>query len=65
MKVLHLPFNISSQVSITVGAERSLGVEARGLARNFSSIQDHSGIETMDWMEKPNPAAVQMAASPA
>ncbi len=55
MKVLHLPFNTSSQVSITVGALRFLGVEARGLVRNFSSIQDHSGIETMDWFGKPNP----------
>jgi hypothetical protein len=56
MKVLHLPFNTASQASITVRAQRALGVEARGLVRNFSSIQDHSGIETMDWFGKPNPA---------
>ncbi len=57
MKVLHLPFNIASQLAITVCAQRALGVEARGLARNFSNIQDHSGIETVEWLGKPRPAA--------
>ncbi len=57
MKVVHLPFNISSQVSTTVRAQRSLGTEARGLVRNISTIQDHAGIEVMDWVGRPNPAA--------
>jgi hypothetical protein len=57
MKVIHLPVNISSQISTTVRALRSLGVEARGLARNFSPIQDHAGLDTVDWFGTPKPAA--------
>ena len=57
MKVIHLPVNISSQVSATVRALRSLGVEARGLVRTFSPIQDPAGIETMDWSRKLNQIA--------
>jgi hypothetical protein len=57
MKVIHLPVNISSQISATVRAQRNLGVEARGLARSFSPIQDPAGIETVDWSGKPNGAA--------
>ena len=57
MKVIHLPVNISSQISTTVRALRALGVDARGLARNFSTIQDHAGIETVDWFGNPNPLA--------
>jgi hypothetical protein len=56
MKVIHLPVNISSQIATTVRALRSLGVEARGLARNFSPIQDHAGVETFDWSGSTNPA---------
>lgn len=56
MKILHLPFNIASQISITVRALRALGEEARGLARKISPIQDYSEIETMVWLGKPNPA---------
>ncbi|HWX20980.1 MAG TPA: hypothetical protein VN578_13855 [Candidatus Binatia bacterium] len=57
MKILHLPFNVASQISITVRGLRALGVQARGLARRFSPIQDYSGIETMDWFGKPAPAS--------
>jgi glycosyltransferase involved in cell wall biosynthesis len=57
MKVIHLPVNISSQISSTVRALNTLGVEARGLARNHSNIQAHAGIETVDWLGSPNPAA--------
>jgi len=57
MKVLHLPFNISSQMSITVRALRQRGVEARGLARLISPLQDYEGVETMVWSGKPNPFA--------
>src|SRR5690242_18223620 len=57
MKVLHLPYNIASQISITVRALRSVGVEARGLARKVSPIQDDSGIETVSWFGRPTPLA--------
>src|SRR5689334_17306206 len=57
MRVVHLPINISSQISTTVRALRALGVQARGLARSFSPIQDHTGIETVDWSGKLNPTA--------
>ncbi len=57
MRVLHLPFNVSSQISVTVAALRSLGVEARGFARNFSAIQDYAAIETMEWVGKPQAVA--------
>lgn len=57
MKILLLPFNVSSQVSVTVNALCKLGAEARGLVRNFSRIQEHAGIETIDWVGRPPPAA--------
>ena len=49
MKVIHLPINISSQISTTVRALRSIGIDSRGLARNCSPIQGHAGLETVDW----------------
>lgn len=55
MKVLHLPYNIASQISISVRALRSLGIDARGLARKVSPIQDDAGIETVAWIGRPNP----------
>ncbi len=55
MKVLHLPHNIASQISITVRALRANGIDARGLARKVSAIQDDSGIETVAWFGKPKP----------
>jgi glycosyltransferase involved in cell wall biosynthesis len=57
MKVLHLPVNIASQISSTVRALQNAGVEARGLARNFSSIQSHDCIDVIDWSGALNPAA--------
>jgi glycosyltransferase involved in cell wall biosynthesis len=57
MRVLLVPFNISSQLSVTVRALGALGIEARGLVRNISNIQDHAGVEVMDWVGRPNPAA--------
>lgn len=48
MKVLHLPHNIASQISITVRALRDIGIEARGLVINNSPIQDSKGLETFD-----------------
>lgn len=57
MKVLHLPVNIASQISFTVRGLRLLGVDALGLARRSSVIQDCSGIETVDWTGKLNPVS--------
>lgn len=48
MKVLHLPVNIASQISVTVRALRDIGVDARGLVRNNSPIQGGEGIETFE-----------------
>jgi hypothetical protein len=46
MKVLHLPSNIASQVSITVRALRDIGIDARGLVVNNLATQRDIGIET-------------------
>lgn len=46
MKVLHLPVNIGSQMSITVRGLREIGVDARGLVRNNTLFQDAEGMET-------------------
>lgn len=48
MRVLHLPVNIASQVSITVRALRDIGIEARGLVVNNSPIQGSEGIEAFE-----------------
>jgi hypothetical protein len=45
VKVLHLPVNIASQISVTVRALRDIGVDARGLVITNSPIQDFRGIE--------------------
>lgn len=50
MKVLHLPFNIASQISVTVQALRREGIDARGLVLGNHTIQDPTGIELL-----PNP----------
>lgn len=57
MKVLHLPHNIASQISISVRALRAAGLDARGLARKVSPIQDDSGIETVAWFGRPKPVS--------
>ncbi|GAG12616.1 unnamed protein product, partial [marine sediment metagenome] len=45
MKVLHLPVNIASQISVTVRALRDIGVDARGLVLKNATTQDGSCIE--------------------
>lgn len=45
MKVLHLPFNMASQLSVTVRAQRDLGIDARGLVVGHSKLQDARGVE--------------------
>ena len=47
MKVLHLPVNIASQISVTIRALRDIGVDARGLVFDNYPIQDHRSIETL------------------
>jgi len=46
MRVLHLPQNVASQVSITVRALRDIGIDARGLVLGKSPIQSSEAIET-------------------
>jgi hypothetical protein len=46
MKVLHLPSNVASQISVTVRALRDIGVDARGVVIDNHPIQDSRGIET-------------------
>lgn len=48
MRVLHLPHNIASQISITVRALRDIGIDARGLVLNNSPTQGNEGIETFE-----------------
>jgi len=45
MKVLHLPVNIASQISVTVRALRDIGVEARGVVRGNAAICDGTALE--------------------
>lgn len=45
MRVLHLPDNIASQIQISVGALREIGVEARGLITLRNEIHSSEGIE--------------------
>jgi len=46
MKVLHLPLNIASQISVTVRALRDIGIDARGIVFNNALHQDGQGIDT-------------------
>jgi len=48
MRVLHLPMNIASQVSITVRALRDIGVDAQGFVINNSAIQGSEGIRNFE-----------------
>ncbi len=45
MKILHLPFNVASQISVTVRALRDLGMNARGVVITDSPIQDNKDLE--------------------
>src|SRR5437879_464907 len=49
MKVLHLPYNIASQISTTVRGLKAIGVDARGLVSVGPSdvIQAHDDIEIL------------------
>jgi len=45
MRVLHLPMNVASQISITVRALRDIGVDAQGIVINNSIIQESKGVK--------------------
>jgi hypothetical protein len=45
MRVLHLPTNAASQISIMVRAQRAIGLDARGLVINPHIIQASEGIQ--------------------
>lgn len=47
MRVLHLPWNISSQISLGVRALRGLSVESRGIVCSNDVIQDPRGLEVL------------------
>ena len=47
LKVLHLPVNIASQVSVTVRALRDIGVTARGLVLPLAPTQSPVDVELM------------------
>ncbi len=48
MKVLHLPLNIASQISVTVRALRNIGVDACGLSLNNHLTQDNKSIRAIE-----------------
>lgn len=54
MRVLHLPFNIATQMSCNIRGLRRLGVEATGLAP-LSIVADNSAIEPMWPMDRRRP----------
>ena len=47
MRVLHLPYNIASQIQVTVEALRRLGVSARGLVCPVNRMQTNDGMELL------------------
>lgn len=54
MRVLHLPVNIASQMSVLVSALRDLGIDARGISFESSVLNDQRGIEVIDFSKVPN-----------
>lgn len=55
MRVLHLPINIASQISVTIKALRSLGVEARGLVTEGTLSQSQEGLEYLPYSHPDQP----------
>jgi glycosyltransferase involved in cell wall biosynthesis len=56
MKVLHLPTNIASQMSVTVRALRDIGAEARGIVLNKKIIQSNEGLECYEYLSPEQPS---------
>ena len=52
MKVLHLPYNVSSQISIYVRALQDIGVDARGIVFADHPYLDNDGIEVFSFNQK-------------
>jgi len=48
MRVLHLPTNIASQISMMVRAQRVIGLDARGLVINNQIIQTGTGVRNFN-----------------
>src|SRR5215469_18180708 len=48
MRVLHLPYNVASQIKISVQALRGIGVKARGLVSSDSVIQSNAELESCE-----------------
>lgn len=55
MRVLHLPVNIASQISITVRALRDVGVDARGLVLGSTIVQSPTGIQVFSLGSRKKP----------
>lgn len=49
MKVLHLPWNIASQISVSVRALQDIGIDAHGIARETMAIQDSASIHVYNF----------------
>jgi hypothetical protein len=47
MRVLHLPTNAASQISIMVRAQRSIGLEARGIVLDPHIMQAEEGVQAL------------------
>lgn len=47
MRVLHLPINIASQISTSVRALNSIGIDARGLVTSLSTIQSTKNVQLL------------------
>lgn len=52
MRVLHLPVNIASQISVTVRALRDIGVDAQGLALGNAIVQDQTGVRSIAFVPR-------------
>ncbi len=58
MRVLHLPTNTASRASITVRAERMLGIDSYGIVFNTAAIQSTEGLDVVLVRNRRNPFAV-------
>jgi hypothetical protein len=55
MRVLHLPLNIASQISITVRALRDIGVDAHGILSSGALVQDSQGVRNFGTAPRKSP----------
>ena len=52
MRVLHLPANIASQISMTTRALRDIGVDAHGLVVGNAIVQDATGVRNFSLVSR-------------